>query len=171
MSGFAFIKFIHFVISVLYSSLWRNIPMYSIVDLICLSVDGHLNFSTFWLFKKIIYLYIWLHPVLVAACRIVCCISQTSLQCGVWTFSMLSFSMWDLSFPLREETDIPYIGRWILNHWATREVRTFLALWTELLWTFMYKFLFEYVFNSPGSVYPRVELLDRMVTNSMFLTV
>ena len=31
-------------------------------------------------------------------------------------------SMWDLSSPTRDGTHVPCIGRWSLNHWATREV-------------------------------------------------
>ena len=30
--------------------------------------------------------------------------------------------MWDLSSPTRDQTCIPCIGRWSLNHWTTREV-------------------------------------------------
>ena len=30
--------------------------------------------------------------------------------------------MWDLSSPTRDRTCVPCIGRWILYHWATREV-------------------------------------------------
>ena len=30
--------------------------------------------------------------------------------------------MWDLSSPTRDWTCVPCIARWILNHWATREV-------------------------------------------------
>ena len=32
--------------------------------------------------------------------------------------------MWDLSTLTRDRTDIPHIGRWILNQWTTREVPT-----------------------------------------------
>ena len=28
----------------------------------------------------------------------------------------------DLSSPIRDQTGVPYIGRWILNYWTTREV-------------------------------------------------
>ena len=33
-------------------------------------------------------------------------------------------STWDLSSPTRDQTPVPCIGRWILNHCATREVPT-----------------------------------------------
>ena len=32
--------------------------------------------------------------------------------------------MWDLSSPIRYQTSVPCIGRWILNHWTTMEVLT-----------------------------------------------
>lgn len=60
MSGFAFIKFIHLLyISTSFLFMegifhWMFRPYLSIYP-----VDGHLNFSTFWLFLKVfIYLYI-----------------------------------------------------------------------------------------------------------------
>ena len=31
-------------------------------------------------------------------------------------------SMWDPSFPTRDQTHIPYTTKWILNHWTTGEV-------------------------------------------------
>ena len=31
-------------------------------------------------------------------------------------------SMWDLSSPTMDQTHVPCIARWILNHWAIREV-------------------------------------------------
>ena len=31
-------------------------------------------------------------------------------------------SIWDLSSPTRGRTCVPCIGRWILNHWTTREI-------------------------------------------------
>ena len=40
-------------------------------------------------------------------------------------FHVLGFSpggMWDLSFPTRDWTATPFIGRQSLNHWTTREV-------------------------------------------------
>ena len=45
-------------------------------------------------------------------------------------------AMWHLSSPTRDRTFIPCIGRWILNHWATREVPviTDFLMWL-LLWT------------------------------------
>ena len=32
----------------------------------------------------------------------------------------------------RDRTRIPFIGRWILNHWATREVPTLIISWLHL---------------------------------------
>ena len=34
----------------------------------------------------------------------------------------LPLSMWDLSFPIRDQAHVSCIERWILNHWATPEV-------------------------------------------------
>ena len=45
-------------------------------------------------------------------------------SCGAW--SQLPRGMWDLSSPTRDRTHVPCIGRWILNHWTTREVPIFI---------------------------------------------
>ena len=52
------------------------------------------------------------------------------LHCGTWHagFSSCAWApwfpsiMWDLSSLTRDQTLVPYIGRRILNHWATRQV-------------------------------------------------
>ena len=36
--------------------------------------------------------------------------------------------LWDLSSPTRDQTCVPCIGRWILNHWTTREAQDALVL-------------------------------------------
>ena len=41
-------------------------------------------------------------------------------SCG--TRAQLPHSMWNLSSPTRDQTRVPCIVRWILNHWTTREV-------------------------------------------------
>ena len=61
--------------------------------------------------KQFFFFLIWLRWVLVVACRI--------FSCGMQT---LSYSMWDVSSLTRDTTRVPCIGRWILNHWTTREV-------------------------------------------------
>ena len=33
-----------------------------------------------------------------------------------------AWGLWDLSSPIRDQTHVPYIGRWVLNYWATKEV-------------------------------------------------
>ena len=93
-----------------------------------------------------IYLFTWWHWVVVAACGIFrggvqilwlwCtgCSMQASVvralrfsSCGTW--SWLPCSMWGLSSLTRDQTCIPCIARWILNHWTSREVSfTFLFL-------------------------------------------
>ena len=42
----------------------------------------------------------------------------SSFGAGAW----LPCGMWDLSSQIRDGTCVPCIGRWILNHWITREV-------------------------------------------------
>ena len=82
---------------------------------------------------KSIYLFIWLHQALVAAHRIFCFDTWTSLSvwlagsrvhglsiCDAW--AQLLLSMWNLSFPTRDLTHIPCTGRQILNHWTTMEI-------------------------------------------------
>ena len=66
-------------------------------------------------------IFIWVCQILAAACRLLS-------SCGSWISlsscdaqAQLPHSMWDLSFPTRDQTHVPYIGKWILNHWTTRE--------------------------------------------------
>ena len=58
-------------------------------------------------FFNIYLFYFWLHGVLVAACRLSC-----PAACGI------------LVPRPGIRTCVPCIGRWILNHWTTREVPT-----------------------------------------------
>ena len=49
------------------------------------------------------------------------------LFCLCWVFAALlqtwlPLSMWDLTYPTRERTYIPCMGRQILTHWTTRDV-------------------------------------------------
>ena len=37
--------------------------------------------------------------------------------------------MWDLSYQIRDQTLVPCIARWILNHWATKEVPVNISLY------------------------------------------
>ena len=59
-----------------------------------------------------IYLFIWLCQVLVATCG---------------TGDPVALA-WDLSSRTRDQTCMPWIARWILNRWTTREVAR-LRLW------------------------------------------
>ena len=69
-------------------------------------------------FKNIYsFIFLCLHPVLVAACRIFGCRLSS---CG--TQAQLPQGMWDLSSLTRDWTHIPCTARWILNHWTAREV-------------------------------------------------
>ena len=61
--------------------------------------------------KKITYLYL----------------AASGLSCGVTdlhfgTRAYLPRDMWDLSSSTRDRTWVPCLGKWILNHWTTREV-------------------------------------------------
>ena len=58
-------------------------------------------------------MFIWLHRVLVVACRVF------SFHCGMWLFSC---SMWDLVLGPEVEPGLPAWGAWSLSHWTTREV-------------------------------------------------
>ena len=42
----------------------------------------------------------------------------------LFTFKFVAMlhSMQDPSSPIRDETCVPFVGRWSLNHWTTREV-------------------------------------------------
>ena len=40
-------------------------------------------------------------------------------NCGAWAW--WPPGMWDLSTPTRDRTQVPCVGMWILNHWATRK--------------------------------------------------
>ena len=59
-----------------------------------------------------VYLFTWLYQVLLASHRIFLVVS--GLSCP--------HSTWDASTLTRDQTYVPCIGRWILNHWTTREV-------------------------------------------------
>ena len=68
-------------------------------------------------FKKYIYLFIWLHQVLVASWRIFMWDIIFVAACGI-----LSCSMWDL-FPWRGIEPGPLaLEAWSFSHWTTGEV-------------------------------------------------
>ena len=71
-----------------------------------------------WAFLNIfIYLFIWLHQVFVAACRI--------FSCGLWT---LNCSAWDLVSWPGSEPRAPALGVHSLDPWTARE----LGFWWEV---------------------------------------
>ena len=45
-------------------------------------------------------------------------------SCGGW--ALLLCSIWNVSTLTRDQTHLPCIARWILNHWTTREVPGYL---------------------------------------------
>ena len=40
--------------------------------------------------------------------------------CGLW--AQVSRSVWELRSLTRDRTHVPCIGRWLLQHWATKKV-------------------------------------------------
>ena len=63
-----------------------------------------------------LFLFIWLHEVLVVACRIF------DLHCGMRDLT-LSCGIWDLAPWPGIEPRPSALGAWSLGHWTTREVR------------------------------------------------
>ena len=51
-------------------------------------------------------------------------------SCSMWSLEHMGFScsMWDLNSPTRDQTRVPCIARWILNHWTTREVPGYILM-------------------------------------------
>ena len=70
-----------------------------------------------------IYLFIWLHRVLVAACGIFRCRAGSLVVArALERTGLVARGVWDLSSPTRDQTRVPCSGRPILNHWTSREV-------------------------------------------------
>ena len=85
----------------------------------------------FWVLVFLFWLWIYLlifkikkklfwgvHWILAVAHRIFIVMHELPI-CGTQT--LLLCSMWDLSSPTRDQTQVPYIASWIPNHWTTRE--------------------------------------------------
>ena len=73
-----------------------------------------------------VFIYFWLHWVLVVAHRILVVLSVFSLVevhglSELWLLGLVVLSHVESS-PTSDWTHIPCIGKWILNHWTTREV-------------------------------------------------
>ena len=88
---------------------------------ICLTKSMVLEFCFFFkviLKKSRIYLAVSSLSCNVWASIWLCCRGLSG--CGVQT--QLPQDKWDLSSPNKDRTRVPHIGRWILNHWITREV-------------------------------------------------
>ena len=64
-------------------------------------------------------IYIWLCWVLVASCGIFIVAHRLS-SCGSW--AQLLLGVWDLSFPIRDQTRVPCIARWIPNQQTITEI-------------------------------------------------
>ena len=46
--------------------------------------------------------------------------SMQDLDCDAQAW--LPLNLWNLSSPTRDQTHIPCVARWVLNHWTSREV-------------------------------------------------
>ena len=76
-------------------------------------------------FLKNIYLFIWLHRVLVVAHGIfIVGVGSLVVACGIFSCGMgtLSGSMWDLIPQPGIKPRPPALRVWSLSHWTTREV-------------------------------------------------
>ena len=56
-------------------------------------------------------------------------LTRTSTSSSSFPFSFWSHGMWILGSPTRDQTFTPCSGRWILNHWTTKDVPSFLFWW------------------------------------------
>ena len=90
-------------------------PLFSLVSS-CANWYWLTKSSSLFCFLKNTYLFIWLHQVLVAACRVF------DLRCGLQT---LRCGTWDLVPLSGIEPRPPALGSRSLSHWATREVLPF----------------------------------------------
>ena len=73
-------------------------------------------------------------------------LAALGLLCGGWGhLPSCSSHIGDLRSPTRDLTCVPYIGRWILNHWNTREVLpvVFIVCLTLNLWGIFLMMLFN----------------------------
>ena len=86
-------------------------------------------FFIHWFIFGCVRASLWHVGSFVAACGLLSkCGSQVPDVCGLSSYIAevwLSCGMRDLSSPTRNQTCIPCIRRWILNHWTTREVPQF----------------------------------------------
>ena len=111
--------------------------------------------NSFFLFKKIL--------------------ATLGLHCGTWASlaavrEFSSCGTWDLSFPTRDQTRLPCIGRRILNQWTTSEVRpsSLLPSFLSSISSFLFFFLFCccFVFLNPEWL----KLILALMTRSRFST-
>ena len=85
------------------------------------------HYLLLFFFLIFIHLFIWLHWVLVAVCRIFVAVCGI-FSCGMWDlfsggmWDIFSGGMWDLVPWPGIEPGLPALGMQSLNHWTTREV-------------------------------------------------
>ena len=80
---------------------------------------SQLSLSASFFFSFFFVIYIWLCWVLVASCGIFIVAHRLS-SCGSW--AQLLLGVWDLSFPIRDQTRVPCIARWIPNQQTITEI-------------------------------------------------
>ena len=88
------------------------------------ALSGDLSYHVSFLLKKHIYLFIWLHQLLVAAGMIfsLCCSMQDLSLWHVGFFAPTCKLLVVASSSLtRDQTWAPVLGPWNLSHWTTRE--------------------------------------------------
>ena len=56
-------------------------------------------------------------------------LTRTSTSSSSFPFSFWPHRMWILGSSTRDQTFTPCTGRWILNHWTTKDVPSFLFWW------------------------------------------
>ena len=103
---------------------------------------------------------------------------MSGLSCSAWASLWLwgvcsrarpdlcSWGMWDLSSLTRDWTHIPYVGRWILNHWIAMEDPEiyFLNFHLRLLLGRKVMFNLDSIFKSTDITLPtKVRLVKAMV--------
>lgn len=82
---------------------------------ICFSIHIYLFFKYITFLKSFFFFFFYCGPFLWFLLNLL----QYCLFCVLVFWPQ---GLWHLSSPARDRTCTPYIGRWILNHWTTREV-------------------------------------------------
>ena len=85
------------------------------------SIGCDLSLTNSGFFTDPILFFLFLATLgLCCSMRAVCYGALAFSSCSIQTW--LPHIVWELNFPARDETQVVCIGRWMLNHWTTREV-------------------------------------------------